>query len=404
MKVLLLNQTFYPDRVSTAQQLLDIALFLRKRGCHVTVVTDRRGYEDRHLEFPPFEVYEGIEIHRVLSSGLGKGKKWRRLCDSTSFDLMAIQKLWCLSGFDVVICFTSPPLVGFLGVFYSQIRNSRTVQWLMDVNPEAAIEVGYLQSGSLVAALLTRLFRLILKKSDHVIVLDRFMQQRIIDHGLDGSKITVIPPWSLNAFGGKAPSPTKKENAFAKEHGLVEKFVILYSGNFSIAHPLDTMLEAAVRLKEAKAVQFVFVGGGLRAADIDRTVEKHGLRNVLRLPWQPQEVLRDSLGSADLHVVVMGNRMSGLAHTSKIYGVLATGKPYLFVGPKESHVGELLDKCPHGFHVDHGDVEGFLGIVERVMKLSPDERRTIAEANQAHVHQFYSPEHCLEPLSSVIFC
>lgn len=402
MKILLLNQTFYPDRVSTAQYVLDIALFLRDQGAQVSVVTDRRGYEVRETKFAARETHEGIEIHRVRSTGFGKSSRWRRLCDSATFDLTAVWKMLCLPRHDVIICFTSPPLVGVLGTIYRVLKRARAVQWLMDVNPDAAMEVGYLRRGSLAARFLTGVFHLTLKRSDYVVVLDRWMKERVLSHGAREANVLVISPWTLSSPDANPEAILKSNNPFAKQHGLTDQFIVFYSGNFSIAHPLDTVLASAVRLRDDPSIKFVFAGGGIRAGDIDEAVEKHRLKNVLRLPWQPREMLRFSLGCADLHVVVMGRGMSGLAHTSKIYGILSDGKPYVFVGPKQSHLGDLLEQCPNGFHVEHGDVDGFLSVIEQARRLTRAELARMGQANRQHVREYCTIENRLQPLRNLI--
>src|SRR5690606_9916775 len=128
--------------------------------------------------------------------------------------------------------------------------------------------------------------------------------------------------------------PPPKENSFRKEHGLEGKFVILYSGNHSVVHPLETLLEAARRLESEPRVRFLFVGGGLRKQEVTAFREKYQLHNILELPYQPKEKLPESLASGDMHVVILGDNVNGLVHPSKIYGVLASGRPYLFLGPQ----------------------------------------------------------------------
>src|SRR5690606_4951397 len=147
----------------------------------------------------------------------------------------------------------------------------------------------------------------------------------------------------------------------------------LYSGNHSIAHPMDTILETALALRNDPDILFLFIGGGLRESDVRQFKAKHALRNIRQLPYQPPEQRQESLSCADLHVVVMGENMSGLVHTSKVYGILSTGRPYVFVGPGASHVVDLLGECPYGFHVEHGDIAGFLEILDRTKALGPSE-------------------------------
>src|SRR6266566_9021908 len=114
MKILLLNQAFYPDVVSTAQHASDLTLALVQAGHEVVVVCNSRGYDDPKIRFPQEEIWKGIKVVRVESTGLGKGSKWRRTADFATFMASCIVRLWSLPQFDVVIAMTSPPLISFV--------------------------------------------------------------------------------------------------------------------------------------------------------------------------------------------------------------------------------------------------------------------------------------------------
>lgn len=388
MKILLLNQTFHPDQAATSQQTLDLALFLTDRGHQVSAIASRRAYENPTIKLPSHENYRGIEIHRVNCTGFGKRNFFLRVVDGVSFELLLVWKLLFFSRQDVVVSFTSPPLIGFIGTLFCLLRGGRSVQWLMDVNPDAAISVGYLKRGGLAARFLNAIFDFSIKFSDQLVVLDRWMKERIVSHGADPERIVVVPPWPVSEL-----TPELSANAgqaFRAKHGLQDKYVVLYSGNHSIVHPLDTLLQGAQLLRNDPRVVFLFIGGGLRVRDVTSFVEKHQLKNVLQLPHQPRELLQETLASANLHVVVMGEAVSGLVHPSKIYGVLGTGKPYVFIGPRRSHVVDLLQECPYGFHVEHGQARELVSVIERSRGLSAQELSHYARQNIQFVTTHYA--------------
>lgn len=394
MKVLLINQVFYPDSVATAQHLTDLALYFRKQGVEVTVVTGNRNYERREIVYASREEYHGIQIHRVGSTGFGKKSFFHRLVDAVTFDLALLLKLLFIPKHDVVISFTSPPLVGMFGALFKMLKGGHLVQWMMDINPEAAIAVGYLKPNSLPSKFLLSLFRWSLLKADQCLVLDRFMKEKIVAHGFPAENVVVVPPWPVQQL--KRPDITAAdENPFRKAHGLQGKFIILFSGNHSIVHPLDTVLEAALLLEKRKDIAFVFIGGGLRAEQVTAFKEKHKLGNIYQLPFQPREMLKYSLGMANLHVVVLGEKVNGLVHTSKVYGILATGAPYVAVAPKQSHLADLLEECPYGFLVEHGKPEQFIDVIERAQNLNTEQLAVYGEKNFEHASKKYSAEECL---------
>jgi glycosyltransferase involved in cell wall biosynthesis len=372
VKFLLLNQTFHPDVMATGQYLTEVALELAKRGHEVTIVTSRRAYDDPARSFPARERWRGIEVYRIGSTGFGKGARWRRAADFASFTLLCALRLLFLPKHDVVVALTSPPLISFFGAWLSKLRGARFVYWVMDFNPDEAIAAGWLRPNSLAANVLEKMSRFSLRRANKIIALDRFMRDRIVAKGIAVEKIAVIPPWShddaVRFFAAR-------REQFRKSHGLDGKFVVMYSGNHSPCHPLDTLLAGARRLSSNQEIIFSFVGGGSEFRKIQELIAQaksapdstKNVSNLICLPYQPLAQLSASLSAADLHVVVMGNAFVGLVHPCKIYNILNVGAPVLYIGPILSHVTEILQSDPVvSASVSHGDVDGTVAAIERV--------------------------------------
>ena len=185
--------------------------------------------------------------------------------------------------------------------------------------------------------------------------------------------MTVLPPWPLEDV---LEPVAREENPFRREHGLDGKFVVMYSGNMSIAHPLQTVLRAAGRLRDRKDLVFLFVGGGLGRKEIEQFLAKDDPGNIRLLPYQPLDQIRYSLSAADVHLVSMGDNMVGIVHPCKIYGAMACARPVLLVGPRASHAGELIAKYRVGWQVEHGDVDGAAAAIREAMTA---EGTTLAE-------------------------
>lgn len=380
MKILLLNQTFYPDAVATAQQLTDLAVYLTEQGHEVSVLADYRGYENREKTFPLSEVYKGITIHRLRSTGFGKQRFILRLLDAFSFDLMLARKLLFFSRQDVVISFTSPPLIGFLGTLFCLLKGGRSVQWLMDINPDAAFSVGYIKKKSLLGKFLNFIFEFTLKMSSHIVVLDRWMKKVAIEHGGKEENVSIVHPWAL--FEPPKENGQTHQSVFRKQNGFEGKTIVLYSGNHSVVHPLYTLMDAAKRMKNDPEVVFVFVGGGLRTLEVKAFKERENLDNIVQLPTIPRELLSDALMSVDAHVVVMGEAVNGLVHSSKVYGSLATGRPIIYIGPEKGHVMDLLKNCHQAYHAEHGEVEKVVDAVRKIKSLSRESKEVTAIENK----------------------
>ena len=365
MKILLLNQAFYPDVVSTAQHLTDAALALAERGHQVTVVSSSRAYDDPNRRFAPHENWRGVEIHRVSSTSFGKGAKWRRAADFASFIVASCWRLLWLPRQDAVVALTSPPLISFIGAWFTKLRGGKLFYWVMDLNPDEAIAAGWLREDSLTARGLQWMSRFSLRRAEKIIVLDRFMHARVEAKGIAPEKIMVLPPWSHD---DAARFDAAGRERFRQAHGLADKFVVMYSGNHSPCHPLDTLLQAAQRLAGEPQFAFLFVGGGSEFGKVKRFAAEQKLGNILCLPYQPLNQLSGSLSAADLHVVVMGDPFVGTIHPCKIYNVLAVGAPVLGIGPEPSHLADILAQVVSAVcaRVAHGDAEACVREVRRI--------------------------------------
>jgi colanic acid biosynthesis glycosyl transferase WcaI len=357
MRVLLINQCFYPDHVSSSQHLTDLALGLAKAGHAVTAVSSSRGYDDPTLRYPVRELWQGIDIHRIWTPGLGKKSKLRRLVDFAVFWLNAARILLLMPRHDVTVCLTSPPLISTLGTISALASGSAIIPWVMDLNPDEAVAAGWLKQGGVVERVLTMVQNWSFRRASRIIALDRFMEQRLLAKGVTPGVIHVDAPWSHDQA---VRYDVAARDAFRAEHGLSGKFVVMYSGNHSPCHPLDTVLETALRLRDDAGVQFLFVGGGSEFVKVNAFAKDHALSNITALPYQPMDRLAGSLSSADLHLVVMGDAFVGIVHPCKVYNILTLGIPFLFVGPAECHVTDLAKRLGDPSHARlarHGDVE-----------------------------------------------
>lgn len=355
MRVLLLNQCFYPDVMATAQQLTSLALGLRERGHAVTVIASARGYDDPSKSFPKRETWNGIEIIRISNLSLGKKSKWRRALNFLSFLVVCTWRLLLLPRFDCVVGLTSPPLISVLGAMFVRLKGGEFFFWVMDLNPDEAVAAGWLKEDSFVARGLGRMLRYSLQNSTRVIVLDRFMKRRIMSKGIPSDRIEVISPWS---FDDRIRFDQQGRESFREIHALGDKFVVMHAGNHSPCHPLDTLLEAARSLAEQRGIVFCFVGGGSEHDKVAEFAATHRLKNILCLRYQPIESLAGMLSAADLHVAVMGNAFVGIVHPCKVYNILSVGAPVLYVGPSESSITEVarqLDGQLAFYSAAHGE-------------------------------------------------
>jgi glycosyltransferase involved in cell wall biosynthesis len=371
MRFLLLNQCFHPDVMATAQQLTDLAVGLVQKGHDVTVVASNRGYDDSKRRFPNRETWNGVKIIRISSLAMGKQSRWRRAINFASFMLTCSGRLLLLPRFDAVVALTSPPLISFLGSAFTRLKGGKFFFWVMDLNPDEAVAAGWLKRDSASARFLQRLLHSSLAHAEKVIALDQFMKERIVDKGIPGARIEVLAPWAQD---DRIRFDAQGREAFREQHQLAGSFVVMYAGNHSPCHPLDTLLEAARRLSDREGIVFMFVGGGSEQEKVKQFSLRYGLENIRCLPYEPIDNLPATLSAADLHTVVMGDDFVGIVHPSKIYNVITVGSPFLYVGPKESHVTQIaarLNGNGAAFIAGNGDVDAVVDHILMQSKLEP---------------------------------
>lgn len=306
------------------------------------------------------------------------------MADFGSFLLYCGLRLFLLPRFDLTIAMTSPPLVSALAASAVRLKGGSLVCWVLDLNPDEAIVAGWLRADSWAGRMLRRIAAFSFATAKRIVAMDRFMADRIATYGVPREKIAVISPWSHD---DAIRYDVAGREAFRHEHGLDGRFVVMYSGNHSPCHPLDTLLEAARCMKNDARVAFCFVGGGSEFARVKAYAEGHRLRNILCLPYVPMERLAGSLSAADLHTVVMGDPYVGVVHPGKIYNILALGIPFLYIGPERGHIPDLMAGASPEWtmHASHGDTDA---VVEQIRRATAAELPVPQPAEQALARQF----------------
>ena len=387
--VLIFSQVYVPDPASVGQHMHDAAAEIARRGYRVVVYCADRGYENPKVKYPRREVRDGVEIRRLPWTSFGKKSIPTRLIGTASFLLQTVYR--GLTDPDVagVLFSTSPPMIGVGVTLVRMLRRLPTAYWAMDLNPDQLIALGKLKADAPLTRLIETVNRTILRNSDHVIALDRFMADRLRARVPLNGKLAVIPPWPHETFVEPVPHAV---NPFRAHHDLRGKFCVMYSGNHSPSNPLTTLLAAACRLRNETDLQFLFVGGGLGKEEVESTIRREDLKTVVSLPYQPLDALRFSLSAADVHVVSLGEEMVGIIHPCKVYGSMAVGRPVLYFGPRPSHVSDLLDKHDFGWHVEHGDVEGAVRTIREIRDTPPERLAEMGRVAQRVLHESLSQE------------
>ena len=368
--ILVLSQVYVPDPAAVGQYMADAAEALAKRKYAVRVLTSGRGYEDPSVKYEPREMRNGVDVIRLPFSSFGKKTIFHRLAGQSLFLLQTILRGLFTRRLSGILVSTSPPMCSIAAVIIAVVRRVKITYWVMDVNPDQIVALGRASENGLAVRVFNWLNRRILKRASDIVVLDRFMAERIKRKCDVQEKMTILPPWPHEDQLELVP---KNDNPFIDEHSLQDKFVIMYSGNHSIASPLTTLLEAALRLRDDRRMHFMFIGGGLGKAEVEEVIDREKPENITSLPYQPLSEIKYSLSAADLHVVALGNDMVGIIHPCKVYGAMRVARPILALGPTPSHVADLVDKYQIGWKIEHGDVDGTIETLRRIVRTETSE-------------------------------
>lgn len=361
-----ISQVYVPDPAAVGQHLADAAEELARRGHHVVVHTSATGYDDPSVRYPRRETIRGVDVRRVPLSSFGKSSIFVRIAGGLAFVAQAVMKVLLSRRVDAVIVSTSPPMASLGALAIAAFRKTRIKYWVMDLNPDQLVALGMARDESLSVRGFEWLNRRILGRADDIVVLDRFMADRVNAKRAVHEKLTVLPPWP-----SEDPSDVvaHADNSFRKEHVPEGRRVLMYSGNHGPSNPVTTILDAARQMASDPRLLFMFVGGGVGK----REVEAASGPNIVSLPYQPQSDLRHSLAAADVHIVTVGDRVPGIVHPSKVYGAMAMGRPILLIGPEENHVADILAEHDIGWHVRHGDVDGAVLVLREIADATSDE-------------------------------
>ena len=386
-RILILTQPYVPDPSTTGQHLHSAATALVGRGHEVVVLTSARGYEDRKRKYPSRETRDGVDIRRLPLSSFGKSGVFTRVAGALSFIVQVIVRGHFLRRPDAILVSTTPPACPFAALLLAYLHGSPFCYWVHDLNPDLAVRMGFLKNGALMVRAMDSLNRWVLSHAKRIIVLDRFMAERLQRKVDVAAKTVVLPPWPHNDGGEWIEHA---DNPWRKEHVGEGRRVVMYSGNHTPAHPLDTALQAMLRLRDGEGLEFMFIGGGLEKRRIDTVIARERPRNVRSLPYQPLETLRYSLSAADVHIVSVGEEVVGISHPCKLYGAMAAGRPILLFGPDRSHAADVFGEHEIGWRVSHGDVDGAVEVLRDIARGPRERLEKMGRNAQELVRNHYS--------------
>ncbi len=341
-RLLVLNQYYWPGVEATANLLTELCEALAATH-DVTVITGAsRG-------LPRRQVRNGVAVVRVRSTTFDRSHLFRRAANYVTYLIGLVWRAMVSKRPDLVVCMTDPPFIGSIARVVATRFRAPLLIIMQDVFPEIAVKLGRLKSPA--ARLLRLLIDPSLRAADRVVVIGETMKQRVEAKGVSPERVRVIPNW------GDAASvvPMAHNNEWARRHKLAKRFVVMHSGNIGHAQNLDALVRATTFLRDLDDLAVVIIGSGARRTELIALARLLEADTVEILPYQDRAILSQSLSTADVHVVGLARGLAGYVVPSRLYGILAAGRPVIAATDPESETAQLVAEVGCGVIVPPGN-------------------------------------------------
>ncbi len=364
VKLSIFTQFYPPDYAATGQLIEELAINLGRLGIHVQVFTGQPGYAFKKASALTKERSEKLLIRRSGTSRLYPARIRGKAINGLLFFLRSALHLLKAAGRgDILLLTSAPPFLPILGYLANLLFGTPYVCLLYDLYPDVAVELKVVSQKNWLVKLWNWLNKQVWKKASSVIVLSSTMKDRVQAKCPEISdKISVIHNWANPDW---IVPIAKQNNWFAHKYDLVNTFTVLYSGNMGRCHEMDTILEAARQLQN-EPIQFVFIGAGAKRQTCIDLVKNIGLRNCRFLPYQEKQDLPYSLTACDLSLVSISPGMEGAIAPSKLYGILAAGRPVAVICEPHSYLQALVADANCGAAFNNGDGTGLAKFIRRL--------------------------------------
>lgn len=396
-RVLFLNRSYWPDNEATGQLLTALCEGLADDFDVHVLAGQPNATQQADADWPQQTVRNGVTIHRVRHSQFPKRSMLLKALNFVSFVLACRRKILTLPQPDIVVFETDPFLLPFVADRLQRKTQCRMVGYLQDIYPDVAVALRKVRNSWLIRRLRRRLFD-IYARCNRMVVLSTDMKQLLLDGGISEDRIRIIPNWADTEAIRPIPHA---DNPFRKQHDLQDRFVVMYSGNLGLTQRLEDFVEAAALLQDRPEIVFLLIGRGARKDDLQRKVAELGLTNVRFLDYQPLEQLAESLSAADLHLIPLTAELSRCLMPSKLYGILAAGRPYLTNAPETSELFQITVTNAIGTTIEPGSSAA---IAQAVIKAAADrgsQVRAGARARQVCTDQF-TQQHAIRRFTSLL--
>ncbi|WP_262365998.1 glycosyltransferase family 4 protein [Bacillus sp. E214] len=395
-KIVFVINYFYPDLASTGQLMTELCKNLQS-DFKITVIAAQPGYAGENQNASKLfdlDYLENIKVIRIKVPKVNKTSKLSRIRYIFSYFLLANLALLKVKKPDIIYTISQPPVLGgLIGTIGKFLKRSKHVYNIQDFNPEQAEVVSYTNK-QFIFKIAMFIDKLNCRYADHVVLVGQDMVETLINR-FSNKKVpnfTVINNWTDEDDIVPLEKSHDKIMAFLNDHNLQEKFIVMYSGNIGLYYDLENIIHITKEFKHQSDIIFLFIGEGAVKLQMEEYVMEHNLSNVVFIPYQPKDFIKYSLNAADVHLVVNQKGIKGVSVPSKIYGVMAAGKPILGVLEHGSEAQRLIEDSNNGVVVEPKDYSSIKEAIQELYKLSDQERKQLGTNGRIYLEKFLKKE------------
>ena len=387
-RVIFVNFFAPPDISSTSQVLGSLAASL-SASYDVHIVSSGQAYSGQSPK--PWKTHHasGLQTHRIWTPNFGRRTIAGRILDYVAFHIFAtIRVCWLARRNSVIVTMTDPPMIAVPLAIVAGVRGAKLVNWVQDIFPEVAVQLGMHLGGSVAVRLLQRCRDYAAKRAVMNVMLTEKMREWLLQR-LPAAHAVTIPNWSPEEK--IAPLP-RADNPLAVKWEIESQFVVCYSGDLGLAHELDGLIAAAEILRHRPEILILIVGEGSQRVRLAQRVTQLQLTNVQFEPYQELDQQKHVMTLPDVHLLSTKAALEGLVVPTKFYGCMAAGKPVVFIGALSSEFAQWVDRTkPTGILISPDDVAGLASAISYLLDNTAHRMRMATNARSLYLEQFATP-------------
>ncbi len=396
--VLFLCQFFYPEHNSSATLPYDTAKYLAANGMTVDAMC---GYPKEYSDddnVPKKEEREGVRINRIRYLQLKRTGKIGRLINYFSFTLSALMRLFKLRKYKCVVVYSNPPVLPFVAALGKILFNTKIIFVAYDIYPEVAYASGSVRRGSLIDKGMNVINKMLFNRVDKVVALTDEMKEFLLGHrdAVSAEQIVTVANWAHE-------KRTEADDVAYERFGFSKSdFVVSYFGNMGICQEMQTLVDAAIKMRNSENVKFFFVGHGCKKDDIESFLKQNCCDNAQMYSFLTGKDFEQAVAVSSCCVVSLERGLRGMCAPSKFYSYLQGGKPVLAIVEEGSYLENEVELNQIGRAVHIGDVDGLVGVID-ALAADRDECNRMGERSLKLYNDQYEMTIALDKYVDVVF-